>query len=205
MSTTRAQLILVQHKKQKREKDCETRKETNFLRCFCLRPPKTRKNMGTENCDQRTRRRPKDRTDTSRISLFFSLLLSLSLLCRVCIFYSRFFFQEEKKTQNHPSEEGAENPPSFAFLFSVCALEMVVLFHQSARGRRTQASSAQGRKTNKQRTRVKQKISKSATRGIFQRAKSGRGDFRGFLASFVHKKLKGREQHETSLLVIRIR
>ena len=34
--------------------------------------------------------------------------------------------------QNHPSEEGAENPPSFAFL-SVCALEMVVLFHQSER------------------------------------------------------------------------
>ena len=212
MSTTRAQLILVQHKKQKREKDCETRKETNFLRCFCLRPPKTRKNMGTENCDQRTHRRPKETQATkgqdghvSNLSLLLSLLLSLSLLCRVCIFYSRFFFQEEKKTQNHPSEEGAENPPSFAFLFSVCALEMVVLFHQSARGRRTQASSAQGRKTNKQRTRVKQKISKSATRGIFQRAKSGRGDFRGFLASFVHKKLKGREQHETSLLVIRIR
>ena len=150
--------------------------------------------------DQRT-----GRTRLESLSSSLSSSLSLSLLCRVCIFYSRFFFQEEKKTQNHPSEEGAENPPSFAFLFSVCALEMVVLFHQSARGRRTQASSAQGRKTNKQRTRVKQKISKSATRGIFQRAKSGRGDFRGFLASFVHKKLKGREQHETSLLVIRIR
>ena len=31
--------------------------------------------------DQRTRRRPKDRTDTSRISLFFSLFFSLSLFC----------------------------------------------------------------------------------------------------------------------------
>ena len=79
--------------------------------------------------DQRTRRRPKDRTDTSLIS---NLSLSLSLFCVGIKIYSQFFFQEEKKMQNHPFEEGAENPPSFAFL-SVCALEMVVLFHQSER------------------------------------------------------------------------
>ena len=60
--------------------------------------------------DQRTK--DKGRTNLSS--------LSLSLLCRARI-YSQFFFQEEKKTQNHPSEEGAENPPSFAFL-SVFAL-----------------------------------------------------------------------------------
>ena len=64
-----------------------------------------------------------------------------------------------------------------------------------------------GRKKNKQ-TKDEgetKNLKKCQRRGIFQRAKSGRGDFRGFLASFVHKKLKGREQHETSLLVIRIR
>ena len=158
-----AQLILVQHKKQKREKDCETRKEQNFLRCFFLLPPKKRKKYGHRKC------RPKDKQATkgqdghiSNLSL--SLSLSLSLLCRVCI-YSQFFFQEEKKIQNHPSEEGAENPPSFAKFLSVCALEMVLLFHQRARGRRKRAS-AQGRKTNKQRT-VKQKISKSANVAFF--------------------------------------
>jgi hypothetical protein len=54
---------------------------------------------------------------------------------------------------------------------------MVLLFHQRARGRRKQAS-AQGRKTNKQRT-VKQKISKSANVAFFseQRAAEILGDF----------------------------
>ena len=168
-----AQLILVQHKKQKREKDCETRKEQNFLRCFFLLPPKKRKKYGHRKC------RPKDKQATKgqdgHISNL-SLSLSLSLLCRVCI-YSQFFFQEEKKIQNHPSEEGAENPPSFAKFLSVCALEMVLLFHQRARGRRKRAS-AQGRKTNKQRTGETKNL-KKCQRGIFQRARAAEilGDF----------------------------
>jgi len=78
--------------------------------------PKKRKKCGHRKCRPKGTQVTKGRrTKDGQISH-----LSLSLSCRACI-YSQFFFQEEKKTQNHPSEEGAENPPSFAFL-SVCAL-----------------------------------------------------------------------------------
>jgi len=154
------------------KKTAKQEKNKIFFDVFSSSLLKSGKNMGTENVDQRTNRRPKDRTDTSLISLS----LSLSLLCRVCI-YSQFFFQEEKKIQNHPSEEGAENSPSFAKFLSVCALEMVLLFHQRARGRRKRAS-AQGRKTNKQRTGETKNL-KKCQRGIFQRARAAEilGDF----------------------------
>jgi hypothetical protein len=69
-----AQLILVQHKKQKREKDCETRKEQNFLRCFFLLPPKKREKYGHLKC------RPKDKQATKGQDGHIS---NLSLFCVV--------------------------------------------------------------------------------------------------------------------------
>lgn len=148
---------------------CERKREQRkfFLWCFFLLPPlKKREKCGHRKCRPKDKRVTKgqdgQRTDKS--------LISLSLFCFVYA-SSQFFFQEEEKGQNHPSEGGAENPPSFAFL-SVCALSRWCCCFIRARVRRKQAS-AQGRKTNKQRT-EEQKISKKCQRGIFQQAKSGR-------------------------------
>ena len=83
--------------------------------------------------------------------------LSLSLLCRVCI-YSQFFFQEEEKLQNHPSEEGAENPPSFAFLSVFALSRWCCCFIRAREHEESKRASAQGRKTNKQTNKKSQKV-----------------------------------------------
>ena len=132
--------------------------------------PKKRKKCGHRKCrpkgtqetkghtgDQRT----KDKGRTNRSSL------SLSLLCRACI-YSQFFFQEEKKTQNHPSEEGAENPPSFAFL-SVFALSRWWCCFIRAREHAEESEHPPKRKKNKQtnKGRRNKKSQKSANVAFF--------------------------------------
>ena len=132
--------------------------------------PKKRKKCGHRKCrpkgtqvtkghtgDQRT----KDKGRTNRSSL------SLSLLCRACI-YSQFFFQEEKKTQNHPSEEGAENPPSFAFL-SVFALSRWWCCFIRAREHAEESEHPPKRKKNKQtnKGRRHKKSQKSANVAFF--------------------------------------
>lgn len=137
--------------------------------------PKKRKKCGHRKCRPKGTQVTKGRrTKDGQISH-----LSLSLSCRACI-YSQFFFQEEKKTQNHPSEEGAENPPSFAFL-SVFALSRWCRCFIRARehAEESEHPPEEEKQTNKQRTEA-QKISKKCQRGIFQRAKRGRllGDWR---------------------------
>jgi hypothetical protein len=103
-------------KQQKREKERNKKRNKISLMFFPPPSPKKRKKCGHRKCRPKGKEVTKGRrTKDGQISH-----LSLSLSCRVRI-YSQFFFQEEKKTQNHPSEEGAENPPSFAFL-SVFAL-----------------------------------------------------------------------------------
>ena len=127
--------------------------------------PKKRKKCGHRKC------RPKGTQVTKGQD---GQISHLSLLCRACI-YSQFFFQEEKKTQNHPSEEGAENPPSFAFL-SVFALSRWWCCFIRAREHAEESEhppKKEEKQTNKQRT-EEQKISKKCQRGIFQRAKRGR-------------------------------
>ena len=154
--------------------------------------PKKRKKCGHRKCrpkDEQATKGRRTRTDKSLISL---LSLSLSLLCRVCI-YSQFFFQEEEKLQNHPSEEGAENPPSFAFLSVFALSRWCCCFIRAREHEESKRASAQGRKTNEQ-------ISKSANVAFFSEQRAA--DFRGFLASFVHKKIKGRREYETLLLLL---
>lgn len=139
--------------------------------------PKKRKKCGHRKCRPKGKEVTKGRrTKDGQISH-----LSLSLSCRVRI-YSQFFFQEEKKTQNHPSEEGAENPPSFAFL-SVFALSRwwwcCFIRAREHAEESEHPPKKEEKQTNEQRTEA-QKISKKCQRGIFQRAKRGRllGDWR---------------------------
>ena len=165
--TTRAQLILEQHKKQKREKERNKKRNKISLMFFPPPSPKKRKKCGHRKCRPKGTQVTKGRrTKDGQISH-----LSLSLSCRACI-YSQFFFQEEKKTQNHPSEEGAENPPSFAFL-SVFALSRWWCCFIRAREHAEESEhppKKEEKQTNEQRTEA-QKISKKCQRGIFQRAK----------------------------------
>ena len=143
---------------------------------------------------QRGDQRTKDKGRTNLSSL------SLSLSCRVRI-YSQFFFQEEKKTQNHPSEEGAENPPSFAFL-SVFALSRWWCCFIRAREHAEESEhppKKEEKQTNEQRTEA-QKISKKCQRGIFQRAKRGRllGDWRRLFTKNLRE-----EENTKRLLLLR--
>ena len=145
--------------------------------------------------DQRTRRRPKDRTDTSLISLS----LSLSLLCR----YKNLFtvlLPGRKEDAESPVRRRRGESSLLRVSLGLRSRDGGVVSSERARGRRTQASSAQGRKTNKQRTRVKQKISKSANDVAFFSAQRAAEVILGdFWRRLCTKKLKGREQHETSL------
>ena len=150
--------------------------------------PKKRKKCGHRKCRPKGTQVTKGRrTKDGQISH-----LSLSLSCRACI-YSQFFFQEEEKLQNHPSEEGAENPPSFAFLSVFALSRWCCCFIRAREHEESKRASAQGRKTNEQ-------ISKSANVAFFSEQRAA--DFRGFLASFVHKKIKGRREYETLLLLL---
>jgi hypothetical protein len=125
--------------------------------------PKKRKKCGHRKCRPKGTQVTKGRrTKDGQISH-----LSLSLLCRACI-HSQFFFQEEKKTQNHPSEEGAENPPSFAFL-SVCALSRWWCCFIRAREHAEESEHPPKRKKNKQtnKGRRHKKSQKSANVAFF--------------------------------------
>ena len=115
--------------------------------------PKKRKKCGHRKCRPKGTQVTKGRrTKDGQISH-----LSLSLSCRACI-YSQFFFQEEKKTQNHPSEEGAENPPSFAFLSVFALSRWCCCFIRAREHEESKRASAQGRKTNKQTNKKSQKV-----------------------------------------------
>ena len=161
--TTRAQLILEQHKKQKREKERNKKRNKISLMFFPPPSPKKRKKCGHRKCRPKGKEVTKGRrTKDGQISH-----LSLSLSCRACI-YSQFFFQEEKKTQNHPSEEGAENPPSFAFL-SVFALSRWWCCFIRAREHAEESEHPPKRKKNKQtnKGRRHKKSQKSANVAFF--------------------------------------
>ena len=102
--------------------------------------PKKRKKCGHRKC------RPKGTQVTkgqdgqiSHLSLF-------------CVAHASIHSSSSRKKRRHritrPKKAQRILPPS---RFSrACALEMVVLFHQSARARRRKRASARGRKTNKQ-------------------------------------------------------
>ena len=132
--------------------------------------------------DQRTK--DKGRTNLSS--------LSLSFVSRMHLF--TVLLPGRKEDTESPVRRRRRESSLLRVSLSICALEMMVLFHPSARARRRKRASAQGRKTNEQ-------ISKSANVAFFSEQRAA--DFRGFLASFVHKKIKGRREYETLLLLIR--
>ena len=172
MCTPRAASFGAPQKAKACEKDVRNKKRTKFSSMFLPPPSQNAEKIWAPKIatkghagDQRTRRRPKDRTDTSLIS---NLSLSLSLFCVGIKIYSQFFFQEEKKTQNHPSEEGAENPPSFAFL-SVFALSRWWCCFIRAREHAEESEHPPKRKKNKQtnKGRRNKKSQKSANVAFF--------------------------------------
>lgn len=119
--------------------------------------------------DQRTK--DKGRTNLSS--------LSLSFVSRMHLF--TVLLPGRKEDTESPVRRRRRESSLLRVSLSICALEMMVLFHQSARVRRRKRASAkkEEKQTNKQRTEA-QKISKKCQRGIFQRAKRGRllGDWR---------------------------
>lgn len=163
--------------------------------------------MGTENVDQRTHRRPKDTQATKGQDGHVSHL-SLSLFC-VAYASSIHSSSSRKKRRcriTRPKKARRILPPS---RFSRFALSRwwCCFIRASERTKKARIIRS-GRKKNKQ-TKDEgetKNLKKCQRRGIFQRAKSGRGDFRGFLASFVHKKIKGKRTTRNEFtLLIRIR
>jgi hypothetical protein len=119
--------------------------------------------------DQRTK--DKGRTNLSSLSLsFVSRMHPFTVL-----------LPGRKEDTESPVRRRRGESSLLRVSLGMCALEMVVLFHQSARARRRKRASAkkEEKQTNEQRTEA-QKISKKCQRGIFQRAKRGRllGDWR---------------------------
>ena len=139
--------------------------------------------------DQRT----KDKD--GQISNLSSLSLSLSFVSRMHLF--TVLLPGRREVTESPVRRRRRESSLLRVSLSICALEMVLLFHPSARARRKQASIRPGKK-NKQTN--KQKISKSANVAFFSEQRAA--DFRGFLESFVHKKIKGRREYETLLLLL---
>ena len=131
------------------KKTAKQEKNKIFFDVFSSSLLKSGKNMGTENADQRTNRRPKDRTDTSLISLS----LSLSLFCVV---YASIHSSSSRKKRRYritrPKKEQRILPPS---RFSQFALSRCWCFIR-ARVRRKRASAEEEEK-KRQRT-EKQKI-----------------------------------------------
>jgi hypothetical protein len=150
----------VQHKKQKREKDCETRKEQNFLRCFFLLPPKKRKKYGHRKC------RPKDKQATKGQDGHISnLSLSLSLFCVV---YASIHSSSSRKKKRYritrPKKAQRILPPSPSF--SQFALSRwCCCFIREREDEESEHPPKEEKQTNK--GRVKQKISKSANVAFF--------------------------------------
>ena len=121
--------------------------------------------------DQRTR------TKDGHKSL---ISLSLSFVSRMHLF--TVLLPGRKEDTESPVRRRRRESSLLRVSLSICALEMMVLFHQSARARRRRkraSAKKEEKQTNKQRT-EEQKISKKCQRGIFQRAKRGRllGDWR---------------------------
>ena len=122
---------------------------------------------------QRGDQRTKDKGRTNLSSL------SLSFVSRTHLF--TVLLPGRKEDTESPVRRRRGESSLLRVSLGICALEMVVLFHQSARARRRKRASAkkEDKQTNEQRTEA-QKISKKCQRGIFQRAKRGRllGDWR---------------------------
>ena len=170
-----AQLILEQHKKQKREKE-RNKKRTKF--CFFLPSPKKRKKCGHRKCRPKGTQVTKGRrTKDGQISH-----LSLSLFC---VAYASIHSSSSRKKRRHritrPKKARRILPPS-RFSRYVRSRDGGVVVSSERESTQKKASIRPKRKTNKpnkQRTEA-QKISKKCQRGIFQRAKRGRllGDWR---------------------------
>ena len=170
-----AQLILEQHKKQKREKE-RNKKRTKF--CFFLLPPKKREKCGHRKCRPKGTQVTKGRrTKDGQISH-----LSLSLFC---VAYASIHSSSSRKKRRHritrPKKARRILPPS-RFSRYVRSRDGGVVVSSERESTQKKASIRPKRKTNKpnkQRTEA-QKISKKCQRGIFQRAKRGRllGDWR---------------------------
>ena len=156
--TTHAQLILVK-KQQKNEKERNKKRNKISLMFFSSSLLKSGKNMGTENVDQRTNRRPKDRTDTSLISLSLSLF---------CVVYASIHSSSSRKKKRYritrPKKAQRILPPSPSF--SQFALSRwCCCFIREREDEESEHPPKEEKQTNK--GRVKQKISKSANVAFF--------------------------------------
>tara|TARA_B100000482_G_scaffold165083_1_gene128887 strand:+ start:569 stop:1072 length:504 start_codon:yes stop_codon:yes gene_type:complete len=100
--------------------------------------------------DQRTRRRPKDRTDTSRISLFFSLFFSLSLsfVSRMHLLFTVLLPGRKEDTESPVRRRRGESSLLRVSLLSLRSRDGGVV--SSERERTKNASIIRPRKKNKQ-------------------------------------------------------
>jgi hypothetical protein len=129
-------------KQQKNEKERNKKRNKISLMFFSSSLLKSGKNMGTENVDQRTNRRPKDRTDTSLISL------SLSLSFVSCMHLFTVLLPGRKKDTESPVRRRRRE---FSLLrqvsLSLRSRDGVVV---SSESERTKKASIRPRKKNKQ-------------------------------------------------------
>ena len=142
---------------------------------------------------QRGDQRTKDKGRTNLSSL------SLSFVSRMHLF--TVLLPGRKEDTESPVRRRRGESSLLRVSLSICALEMVSLFHQSARARRRKRASARGRKTNKQTKDGGTKNLKKVPTWHFSASKA-RQTFRG-LASFVHKKVKREEENTKRLLLTR--
>ena len=143
---------------------------------------------------QRGDQRTKDKGRTNLSSL------SLSFVSRTHLF--TVLLPGRKEDTESPVRRRRGESSLLRVSLSMCALEMVSLFHQSARARRRKRASAQkGRKTNKRTKDGGTKNLKKVPTWHFSASKA-RQTFRG-LASFVHKKVKREEENTKRLLLTR--
>ena len=192
--TTRAQLILEQHKKQKREKERNKKRNKISLMFFPPPSPKKRKKCGHRKCrpkgTQVTKGR-RTRTDKSLISL-----LSLSLF-RVA--YASIHSSSSRKKRRHritrPKKARRILPPSRFSRYLRSRDGGVV---SSERESTQKKASIRPRKKNKQTNKGETKNLKKCQRGIFQRAKRGRllGDWRRLFTKNL------REEENTKRLLL---
>jgi hypothetical protein len=153
------------------KKTAKQEKNKIFFDVFSSSLLKSGKNMGTENVDQRTNRRPKDRTDTSLISL------SLSLSFVSCMHLFTVLLPGRKKDTESPvRRRRRESSLLRQVSLSLRSRDGVVV---SSESERTKKASIRPRKKNKQTKDGETKNLKKCQRGIFQRARAAEilGDF----------------------------